>query len=291
MSTELAVKQTTQFQVMTHEQVDLLKRTIAKGCTDDELKLFIHIAQKAGLDPFAKQIYAIKRGGVMGVQTSIDGFRLIAARTGQYEGQVGPEWCGSDGAWKNVWLEAKPPSASRVGILRRGFREPVWGVARWESYAQNSPMWTKMGDVMLAKCAESLALRKAFPSDLSGLYTSDEMAQAENTSPNVAMIPSIAPQAPGPDDGNQPQTWPGVYRMPKGKWAQRSLQEVANDPKNGPQAIASYVSWFEGNAEKSGKPIDGWAVEFIAEAEKFLGALENGKGLEGAGSEPGWKEE
>lgn len=207
MGSELATVEskevsTREFSRFSREQLELLKRTIAKGTTDDEFQLFVQTANRTGLDPFARQIYAVKRWDskerkeVMQIQISIDGMRLTAQRSGQYAGQLGPWWCDEEGNWQAIWPKSKGyPVAARVAVLRHDFKEPLYVVAHWDEYVpltnEGKPqfMWHKMPALMLGKVSESLALRKAFPAELSGLYSPEEMAQA--SAPEVAGDPSV----------------------------------------------------------------------------------------------------
>lgn len=186
---------------ISQEKRDLIKRTICKGASDDELDLFIEQCKRTGLDPFVRQIYSIRRKQwnaqsrsyeeAQVIQVSIDGFRLTAERTGKYAGQVGPWWCGKDGEWKEVWLVDEPPAAAKVGALRTDFQQPLYGIALYKSYVQTNSggdpvsRWKTDPAGMLAKCAEALSLRRAFPAELSGLYTSEEMDKANDDAVTV----------------------------------------------------------------------------------------------------------
>lgn len=192
MPNEIVTSSSSDITQLTDRDIQIIKDTICKEATNQELALFVKVCNQTGLNPFMKQIYAIKRydsklqRNVVTHQVSIDGFRLIAERTGQYQGQDGPYWCGEDGVWVDVWTQKTPPYAAKVGIYKRTFLKPLYSVAVFHEYVQKdrsgnlSPMWKTMPDLMIAKCAEALALRRAFPAHLSGLYTTEEMQQADN---------------------------------------------------------------------------------------------------------------
>lgn len=163
-------------------QVELAPRAV--------IAKFMHTCNRTGLDPLARQIYCIGRGGRDGVewsiQTAIDGFRVIAERSQKYAGQDGAEWLTATGEWVPVFVKAihgEHPLAARVNVYRHDWKDdkPAVGIATWDEYAQTTKkgdltaMWRQRGPGQLAKCAEALAMRKAFPQDLSGLYTDDEM--------------------------------------------------------------------------------------------------------------------
>jgi len=166
------------------DQIKLIKSQVAPKATTDELALFLYVAKRSGLDPLTRQVYAIHRnvsngqGGYepkMTIQTSIDGFRVIAQRSGEYAGQSEPEFV--EDAGKVVCAKIK------VYKFRGNERyEAAVGVAYWDEYvprAGQDNMWRKMPRTMIAKVAEAIALRKAFPQDLSALYTTDELPETE----------------------------------------------------------------------------------------------------------------
>lgn len=177
-------------------ELKLIKETITPGATQSEFNLFVYDAQSRGLNPLRKEMYWIqrmvydpkagKKVNRASHQVGIDGFRKIAQSTNEYEGQTKVIY-GEDFDFGGK----KVPVYAEVGVYRKNFKEPLYARAYFEEYAQSyngklGSMWEKMPRLMIAKCAESLALRKAFPDCLSGLYTSDEMGQANNKVEDVS---------------------------------------------------------------------------------------------------------
>lgn len=195
------------------EKLDLLKRTVAEGTSNDEFALFVEVAKSAGLNPFQRQIYAIMRNVKvkdrngdrwekrMTIQTGIDGYRLIAARTGVHAGTSDAEFGSSNKQGQPEWARVTVRK-----LLPGGHIAEFPATARWEEYVQTDKsgnptgMWEKMPFNQLAKCAEALALRKAFPAELSGIYTAEEMSQADN-GPTAST--STEPQQPVKDDATK----------------------------------------------------------------------------------------
>lgn len=275
---------------LTIEQKELIRDTVAKGCTDDELKLFLYQCSRRGLDPLLKQAHAVKRWNKklnrdeMTMQTAIDGFRLIAERTGQYEGQDGPFWCGPDGKWVDVWLKPEPPFAAKVGVWKKNFRSPLYAVVKFDSFKQTTKegdltqFWSKMPDHMIAKCAESQALRKAFPEELSGIYTAEEMAQADQDQENKKDIAKdaearlSAPKPPAPivdaeqigsaiqsDNSTLPRNSDYVVTVGSAKIRNKKLYEIdLND-------LRESSKWFRDNNK---------GPEFVQKATEYLADIE-----------------
>ncbi|MFD4572056.1 phage recombination protein Bet [Streptomyces sp. NPDC058417] len=194
--------------VWTPEQAAVLQQSgIDNEVTGAELSSFLHLCQRTQLDPFSRQIYLIgrydRRAGrkVFTPQTSIDGYRVTAhraaAKAGHALGYEDTVWCDTSGRWFDVWLSSEPPAAAKVVVIRDGQRFPA--VAKYSEYVQTGKedkpigLWGKMPATMTAKCAEALALRMAFPHDLAGVYTAEEMAQADNPAAGERHLRKVQP--------------------------------------------------------------------------------------------------
>ncbi len=184
------------------DTLDLIKRTVAKNSTDEELRLFLYQAKRTGLDPLSRQIHFVKRWDslakreVGAVQTGIDGFRLIASRTGRYRPDEEAPVYTMDG---DRLISAKV----KVNVYHpeSGSWFPVTGEAFFQEYCQKRNdgkpnfTWGRMPHVMLSKCAEAIALRKAFPAELSGIYINDEMPSAEPVKVETSAVRTPEPEA------------------------------------------------------------------------------------------------
>lgn len=172
------------------EKVALVKDTIARGASDDELMLFLHLAQRSGLDPFSRQIYLIERRAQIDgqwkttrqPQTGIDGLRLIADRTDRYAPGREPTY--TYDATGNLLT-----ATAYVKKWVRGEWHEIAATAHYDEYVgktgkgEVTRMWVEKPHIMLAKCAEALALRRAFPAEMSGLYTADEIRSSADELP------------------------------------------------------------------------------------------------------------
>lgn len=178
MSNEGALMGMSNQLVVTEDQLDLIKSTVAVGATNDELKLYLYDCKRHGVHPLDRMILFVKRGSGNDAkathQCSIDFFRSEAEASGEYDGQDEPEFEFEDGA--------EYPSLARVKIYRKGIDRPFVGIARWAEFCPTGKqdfMWRKMPHGQLAKCAEAQGFRKAFPKKFAKLYSDDEMHQAD----------------------------------------------------------------------------------------------------------------
>lgn len=195
MSTELAKRPAASTPVVatSWEQMTDVIRKQYPGVADAELAVFFYQAKRMGLDPLARQIHLVTRAGKSTIQTGIDGYRAIADRTGAYAGNDEPQYDEGLSQFEMIAAKRQPKTATvTVYKLVGGVRCAFTATAAWDAYCPKGDafMWQKMPFLMLGKCAEALAFRKAFPQDLSGVYTDEEMHQAD--APKVEPVKPVA---------------------------------------------------------------------------------------------------
>ena len=321
MSIVLAERPEARIQAFTDDQRRMIRDAFANGATDAEFAVLMEIACARRLNPLLRQVHFVsrwdshKRREVWAVQVSIDGLRAIAERTGLYAGQDEPEFVDNpDGT----------PKLCRVRVYRKDWPRPAVGIAYWEEYVQTtrdkatgktrpSAMWERMPHVMLAKCAESLALRKAFPEDMSGLYTSEEMAQATNAAPlpevDTELTRWLDVVASGSWSVTSAAEWWVTHKADVGEHASTVWHALAHAIDDDPETAAQTAREVKAACKAAQSPAafalpeaaPRWAsvttsagvvIESESEARSHLAKL-NGFGLRASfarHAEPGWRD-
>jgi phage recombination protein Bet len=179
MSKEIAVTTTTEKQMTTEiekkydsKQLKAIKDMFAANLTDEQFQVYLMTCSRLNLDPVAKHIYGIARGGKLTIQIGIDGFRFIADRTGAY----------APGETEYLYDKDKKLIGAKVWVKKivQGQAFAFSETAFFSEYKpkQNDNMWKQFPHTMIAKCAEAKALRRAFPNEFCGVYSKEEMSQA-----------------------------------------------------------------------------------------------------------------
>lgn len=189
----------------TDKQLSLIRNTVAKDTTPAEFDMFIHTCRAVRLDPLRKQVFAFvfskddPKKRQLTIVTSIGGYRSIAERTGAYR---------PDDKAPRFEMCEKNPDSNPLGILRcevtvykhsHGEWWPVVGEAWWDEYVplydgkidKFKQGWTKMPRIMIAKCAEANALRKAWPDDFANILEESEIDRSRS----IDLTPSEAANA------------------------------------------------------------------------------------------------
>lgn len=282
---EIAVLETKD--LLSQGDLAVLRNSKFKGFTDDEISYARSVCSHLQLNPILKQIHFVKRKDhsdgtyTVTVQVGIDGFRLAAERTGRYAGS-------DDGIFEYKPGTHAPIKASvTVYKMVDGIRVPYTASARWEEYypgdqAKEGFMWRKMPHGQLAKCAEALALRKAFPQELSALRTDEEMAQAARpVTPITSKAKSLnargtlqskeaqivdaevieATVTPAKPQPTPPKEDFGEYVCQVGKkFRGRKLKEISLEE------LVSFLAWIRELDDASPS-----LLAFAAKAEAFMG--------------------
>ncbi len=241
----------------TPDQTKLIMDTLCKNATPDEAKLFFYRAKTMRLDPLKPgQIHFVKYNANSPgtIVVGIEGFRSIAGRSGKHVGTKRGIIRNDKGFAIAGWAE----------VYRSDWKEPARLEVSLAEYNKGSGPWKSMPESMIQKVAEAGALRMAFPDDLGGVYSQDEMDQAKKD-------PGIRPEQPEPGDGvqideyccsgNLAKAFPALTRRPISKCDPAILRDA--------------ISLIESKSKNSGKPIPAWAVEFISHAEPIVSGWEN----------------
>ena len=178
---ELAVVEEKTTQIVENNPVideEPIKNYFCKNASASELALGAMICKQQGLNPFTGDVHFVKYGEQkMQVVVSKYAFLKRAERNPNYDGFKA--WVESDGE----------DTIGKCEVYRTDRKMPVYSEVYLSEYNQGNKMWKEKPKTMIRKVAVVQAHREAFPNDLSGLYTEEEISEGNNMS---AIMPTKA---------------------------------------------------------------------------------------------------
>lgn len=263
MSNTIAIQIDTTF---TPEQLNLIRDTVAKKASPEELRLFVYRAKSMGLDPLKPgQVHFVKYGDSPGsIIVGIEGFRSIAHRTGKLSGIKRGAIRDESGKLTGAWAE----------VFRTDWTHPAREEVPLSEYAGSSPIWRKMPETMIKKVAECAALRMAFPNDLGGVYEQAELSRTEEDPPS-----NIIPAADGQPIDGVDGLHNNDYHIPYTPWVKMTIAQAYN--RSGEEklldAVDSLKDQMAGRVKSRRDFLDpevkAKAETFINEVESFIRAI------------------
>jgi phage recombination protein Bet len=214
------------------EEQRIIREQVAGGMnppiTDVELRFFASVCQARGLNPIAGQIVPVRRSGRMVIQTTIHGLRAIADATG----------CYAPGPLTTFTSTEDGLLSATASVLK--YAQNTWHcvseVAYFDEYCEFNTggrpqaLWGTKPRVMLAKCAEALALRRAFPVQLGGLYVDAELAQADTEQTGIPVLASARtapPPRPASSAAGERPDYTAFWKAVREHWSADDMQAAA----------------------------------------------------------------
>jgi hypothetical protein len=239
---------------LTPKQEEILRRSaLCSRLDDNQIDYFFEVIRRTRLDPFTGQIRADIRNSkdpddrnkkipTLILITTLQGLRVLAERTGHHQGEEGPQWCGTNGDWVDVWLPEAPPAAARAKIFRNDRDRAQGAVVRWDAFVQMEwgtggqlqvgLFWKKMGSHMLGKCALAGCYRAAYPDPCSGLYIPEELAQELDPDSEEAIEAEMANRARREKEYWEKKNAEGVYSVDQSQQREKEVFEAGKRSSN-----------------------------------------------------------
>lgn len=195
------------------EVLQVMRDTLYPGAKMESVQMVLSYCRARGLDPMKKPVHIVPMwldGGMRDVVLpGITSYRIDAARTGEYDGKSEPEF-GPDttrtfkgkvkrsGSWEDVSETVTFPAWCKITVMRRGkaFHAKEYWLENYATQGKSevpNSMWAKRPYGQLAKCAEAQALRMAFPEEVGGQNTAEEM---EGKALMIDATPQPTPETP-----------------------------------------------------------------------------------------------